>query len=93
MRCPGRAGRSWSAEDRRAPRWLWVVPVLTVLPGLGSLLGGAGPAVDAASPFVALGLARWPALRTALLGVVVLLRREGRPAERVSTLPDVTLQP
>jgi membrane protease YdiL (CAAX protease family) len=38
-------------EDRRAPRWLWAVPVLMFLPGLASLLGGYGPA-DRAGPFL-----------------------------------------
>jgi membrane protease YdiL (CAAX protease family) len=28
-------------ESLRAPRWLWVVPALMVLPGLGFVLGGA----------------------------------------------------
>ena len=28
-------------ETMRAPKWLWAVPVLMALPGLGSLLGGA----------------------------------------------------
>ena len=31
-------------ESARAPKWLWAVPVLMFLPGLGSLLGGFGPA-------------------------------------------------
>lgn len=31
-------------ERDRAPRWLWVVPALMVIPGLGSLAGGFDPA-------------------------------------------------
>lgn len=38
-------------EHHRAPRWLWAVPVLMVLPGLGALLGGAGPA-DRGAPYL-----------------------------------------
>ncbi|WP_457205370.1 hypothetical protein [Nocardioides sp. P5_C9_2] len=30
-------------EDLRAPRWMWVVPVLMILPGVGVLLGAPGP--------------------------------------------------
>ncbi len=36
-------------EHMRAPKWLWVVPALMVLPGLGALLGGFGSADRAAS--------------------------------------------
>ncbi len=43
-------------EERRAPKWLWAVPVLMVLPGLGSLLGGFGPADRAAPYLLALAL-------------------------------------
>lgn len=43
-------------EERRAPRWLWAVPVLMVLPGLGSLLGGAGPADRTVGYLAALAL-------------------------------------
>ena len=32
-------------ETMRAPKWLWAVPVLMFLPGLGALLGGA-PSAD-----------------------------------------------
>jgi membrane protease YdiL (CAAX protease family) len=42
-------------EDLGAPRWLWAVPVLMFLPGLGSLLGGFGPADRSASYLLALG--------------------------------------
>ena len=38
-------------EGMRAPRWLWAVPILMVLPGLGSLLGGFGPA-DRTAPYL-----------------------------------------
>ena len=31
-------------EKLRAPKWLWAVPVLMFLPGLGAVLGGLGPA-------------------------------------------------
>lgn len=31
-------------EEMGAPRWLWAVPLLMFLPGLGSMLGGFGPA-------------------------------------------------
>ncbi|KRF37648.1 CPBP family intramembrane glutamic endopeptidase [Nocardioides sp. Soil805] len=43
-------------EDLRAPRWMWVVPVLMILPGLGVLLGGAGPADRSAGFLLALGI-------------------------------------
>lgn len=43
-------------EELRAPTWLWAVPVLMVLPGLGSLLGGFGPADRGASYLLALGV-------------------------------------
>lgn len=42
-------------EELRAPRWLWAVPALMALPGLGSLLGGFGPADRGASYLLALG--------------------------------------
>ncbi|KAB7743989.1 CPBP family intramembrane metalloprotease [Nostocoides sp. F2B08] len=43
-------------EQLRAPRWLWAVPALMVLPGLGSLLGGFEPAGRTASYLLALGV-------------------------------------
>jgi uncharacterized protein len=43
-------------EDLGAPRWLWAVPVLMFLPGLGSLLGGFGPADRSAAYLLALGV-------------------------------------
>lgn len=43
-------------EELRAPTWLWAVPALMVLPGLGSLLGGFGPADRVGSYLLALGL-------------------------------------
>jgi len=43
-------------EALRAPRWLWAVPALMVLPGLGSLLGGIGPADRAGAYLLALGV-------------------------------------
>jgi membrane protease YdiL (CAAX protease family) len=43
-------------EDLRAPGWLWAVPVLMFLPGLGSLLGGSGPADRSASYLFWLGV-------------------------------------
>lgn len=43
-------------EEMRAPRWLWAVPVLMFLPGLGSLLGGFGPADRAGTYLLALAL-------------------------------------
>ena len=49
-------------EERRAPRWLWAVPVLMFLPGLGSLLGGFGPA-DRSASYVF-----WLAIGTLLVG-------------------------
>lgn len=42
-------------EDLGAPRWLWTVPVLMFLPGLGFLLGGLGPVDRTASYLLALG--------------------------------------
>lgn len=42
-------------EADRAPRWVWAVPVLMFLPGLGSLLGGFGPADRTAGYLLALG--------------------------------------
>lgn len=42
-------------EELGAPRWLWLVPILMVLPGLGSLLGGFGPADRSGSYLLALG--------------------------------------
>lgn len=38
-------------EELRAPTWLWAVPTLMVLPGLGSLLGGSGSA-DRTAPYL-----------------------------------------
>lgn len=43
-------------ETLGAPRWLWAVPVLMVLPGLGSLLGGAGTADRSGGYLAALAL-------------------------------------
>ena len=43
-------------EDLGAPGWLWAVPVLMFLPGLGSVLGGVGPADRSASYLLALGV-------------------------------------
>lgn len=43
-------------EELGAPRWLWVVPLLMFLPGLGSLLGGFGPADRSASYLFWLGV-------------------------------------
>lgn len=43
-------------EALRAPRWLWAVPVLMVLPGLGFLLGGAGAADRSVGFLLALGV-------------------------------------
>ena len=43
-------------EGLGAPRWLWCVPVLMFLPGLGSMLGGFGPADRSASYLLALGV-------------------------------------
>lgn len=42
-------------EDMRAPRWLWAVPVLMVLPGLGFALGGFGAADRSSGFLLALG--------------------------------------
>lgn len=42
-------------ETLGAPRWLWAVPVLMFLPGLGFVLGGAGDADRSASFLLALG--------------------------------------
>ncbi|HEU4511932.1 MAG TPA: CPBP family intramembrane glutamic endopeptidase [Nocardioidaceae bacterium] len=42
-------------EKLRAPKWLWAVPVLMFLPGLGALLGGFGPADRGAAYLLALG--------------------------------------
>lgn len=49
-------------EDLGAPRWLWAVPVLMVLPGLGSVLGGFGPA-DRSTSYIF-----WLAIGTLLVG-------------------------
>lgn len=49
-------------EDLGAPRWVWLVPVLMVLPGLGSVLGGFGPA-DRSAPYLF-----WLAIGTLLVG-------------------------
>lgn len=43
-------------EDLRAPRWVWAVPALMVLPGIGVLAGGFGPADRSASYLLALAL-------------------------------------
>jgi membrane protease YdiL (CAAX protease family) len=43
-------------EELRAPTWLWAVPVLMLVPGVGSVLGGFGPADRSASYLLALGL-------------------------------------
>ena len=43
-------------EEMRAPKWLWAVPVLMLLPGLGSLLGGVGEANRTGSYLLALGV-------------------------------------
>lgn len=43
-------------EDLRAPRWLWAVPVLMVLPGVGFVLGGADAAERSAGFLVALAV-------------------------------------
>ncbi|ROR90251.1 CPBP family intramembrane glutamic endopeptidase [Nocardioides aurantiacus] len=43
-------------EETRVPAWLWSVPVLMVLPGLGALLGGLGPADRSAGYLLALGV-------------------------------------
>ncbi|VXC47199.1 CPBP family intramembrane glutamic endopeptidase [Nocardioides sp. AX2bis] len=43
-------------EDLRAPRWVWLVPALMVLPGVGSVLGGLEAADRSRSFLVALGL-------------------------------------
>ncbi|MGZ5367540.1 MAG: CPBP family intramembrane glutamic endopeptidase [Aeromicrobium sp.] len=43
-------------EKLRAPKWLWAVPVLMAVPGLGSLLGGFGPADRSAGYLLALGV-------------------------------------
>lgn len=42
-------------EQMRAPKWLWAVPVLMLLPGVGSVLGGLGEANRTASYLLALG--------------------------------------
>jgi membrane protease YdiL (CAAX protease family) len=49
-------------EDLDAPRWVWLVPALMVLPGLGFLLGGVGPADRSASYLF------WLAIGTLLVG-------------------------
>ncbi|MGA8046977.1 MAG: CPBP family intramembrane glutamic endopeptidase [Dermatophilaceae bacterium] len=43
-------------ETMRAPRWLWAVPVLMFLPGLGALLGGFGAADRSTAYLLALAL-------------------------------------
>lgn len=43
-------------EDLRGPRWLWAVPVLMLLPGVGFLLGGAGAADRSATFLLSLGV-------------------------------------
>jgi membrane protease YdiL (CAAX protease family) len=42
-------------ETRRAPAWVWAVPVLLFLPGVGAVLGGAGPADRGGGYLLALG--------------------------------------
>jgi CAAX protease family protein len=49
-------------EDLRAPRWLWAVPLVMVLLGLGAVLGGSGPADRTASYLF------WLAVATLLVG-------------------------
>lgn len=43
-------------EELRAPTWLWAVPAVMVLPGLGALLGGIGSADRAGTYLLALGV-------------------------------------
>ena len=43
-------------EELRAPTWLWAVPAVMVLPGLGALLGGLGPSDRAGTYLLALGV-------------------------------------
>lgn len=43
-------------EDLRAPTWLWAVPALMFLPGLGFVLGGSGEADRSVGFLAALGL-------------------------------------
>lgn len=43
-------------EDRGAPKWLWAVPVLMFVPGLGSMLGGFGPADRSGTYLLALAV-------------------------------------
>ena len=43
-------------EELGAPRWLWAVPLLMFLPGLGALLGGSGPADRSVSYLFWLGV-------------------------------------
>lgn len=43
-------------ETLGAPRWLWAVPVLMFLPGLGFVLGGAGDADRSSGFLLALGV-------------------------------------
>lgn len=43
-------------EDMRAPKWLWAVPALMFLPGLGFALGGFGEADRSAGFLLALGV-------------------------------------
>lgn len=43
-------------EDLRAPKWLWAVPVLMFLPGLGFVLGGSGSADRPVGFLLALGI-------------------------------------
>lgn len=43
-------------EEMRAPKWVWAVPVLMFLPGLGFVLGGAGAADRSVGFLLALGI-------------------------------------
>lgn len=43
-------------EVERAPRWLWAVPTLMLLPGLGAVLGGSGSAGRGVGYLLTLGL-------------------------------------
>ena len=43
-------------EDRTGPPWLWAVPVLMFLPGLGFVIGGSAPADRSVGFLLSLGL-------------------------------------
>lgn len=43
-------------EELRAPAWVWAVPAVMVLPGLGALLGGFGPADRSGTYLLAIGV-------------------------------------